>query len=86
MHHEIWRVIFSGMTEHSTDPWLSQQLREAAPFEAKSKYLGCDNDKQYAPLFERVTKASGIEVTNTPYAAPRANAICERFVGSLRRE
>ncbi len=37
-------------------------------------------------MFERVVQASGIEVIHTPYAAPRANAICERFVGSLRRE
>jgi putative transposase len=37
-------------------------------------------------MFERVAQASGIEVIHTPYATPRANAICERFVGSLRRE
>jgi transposase InsO family protein len=33
-----------------------------------------------------VTQASGIEVIHAPYAAPRANATCERFIGSLRRE
>jgi putative transposase len=37
-------------------------------------------------MFERVAKTSGIQVIHTPHAAPRANAICERFVGSLRRE
>jgi transposase InsO family protein len=36
-------------------------------------------------MFEHVAQVSGIEVIHTPYAAPRANAICERFVGSLRR-
>jgi putative transposase len=35
---------------------------------------------------ERVAKTSDIEVIHTPYEAPRAHAICERFVGSLRRE
>jgi hypothetical protein len=35
---------------------------------------------------QRVAQASGVEVIHTPYEAPRSNAICERFVGSLRRE
>jgi putative transposase len=34
----------------------------------------------------RVAKASGIEVLRTPYQAPRANAYCERLLGSIRRE
>ncbi|OLB56187.1 MAG: hypothetical protein AUI01_06845 [Ktedonobacter sp. 13_2_20CM_2_56_8] len=27
-----------------------------------------------------------MEILKTPYYAPRANAICERFLGSVRRE
>jgi putative transposase len=86
VHHESRRVVHVGVTEHPTDAWISQQLRDATPFDAKPKYLICDNDKKYRPTFERVAKASGIEVIHTPFEAPRANAICERFVGSLRRE
>jgi putative transposase len=29
---------------------------------------------------------SGIKMLTTPYHAPRANAICERFLSSVRRE
>jgi len=86
VHHDSRRVVHVGVTEHPTDAWVAQQLRDATPFEEKPKYLICDNDQKYGPSFEQVAKASGIEVIHTPYAAPRANAICERFVRSLRRE
>src|SRR5258708_4948405 len=36
--------------------------------------------------FARVAATSSIEILKTPYHAPRANAICERFLGSVRRE
>ena len=39
-----------------------------------------------AALFARVASGTGIEVLRTPYGAPKANAICERFLGSVRRE
>ena len=86
VHHASRQVLHFGETEHPTDAWIAQQLREATPFEEKPKYLICDNDRKYGLMFERVAQASGIDVIHTPYAAPRANAICERFVGSLRRE
>jgi transposase InsO family protein len=45
-----------------------------------------DRDSKVGDDFTRVAKASSIEVLKTPYRAPKANAICERFLGSLRRE
>lgn len=36
--------------------------------------------------FNRVAELSGTEILRTPYKTPRANAFCERFLGSLRRE
>jgi putative transposase len=50
------------------------------------KHLICDNDTKYGLEFDRVSKTGGIDVIHTPYQALRANAICERFIGSLRRE
>ena len=38
------------------------------------------------PVRARVAATSGIKMLTTPYHAPRANAICERFLGSVRRE
>jgi hypothetical protein len=50
------------------------------------KYLICDNDSKFGPCFARVATTSAIEVLKTPYRAPRANAICERFMRSVRQE
>ena len=72
------------MTRHPTDQWTAQQLREATPFGEGPRFLIRDNDKKYGESFEHV--ASEIEVLKIPYRAPRANAYCERFIGSLRRE
>jgi hypothetical protein len=37
-------------------------------------------------VVELVAEGVGTHVLHTPVAAPRANAVCERFIGSLRRE
>ena len=76
----------SGVTRNPTDAWLAQQLREATPFGDGPRYLIRDNDRKYGRLFARVAAGTGIEVLRTPYGAPKANAICERFLGSVRRE
>jgi putative transposase len=79
-------VIHVNVTRHPTDAWVAQQLREATPFDQRPTYLIRDNDAKFGLMFARVTAGSGIEVLRTPYRAPLANAICERFLGSLRRE
>src|SRR6266581_43543 len=61
-------------------------LREATAFGVGPKYLIRDNDSKYSVTFARVAKSSNIKILTTPYHAPRANAICERFLGSVRRE
>ena len=37
-------------------------------------------------LIGRLAAGSGIEVIRTPTRARRANAVCERFLGNVRRE
>ncbi len=80
------RIVHVGVTRSPTDEWVAQQVREATPFGTKLKYLIRDNDAKYASHFEAVVTGSGIEVLQTPIKAPRANAICERLLGSVRRE
>ncbi len=80
------RIVHVGVTRSPTDAWVAQQLREATPFGGAPTYLIRDNDAKYGPHFEAVARGSGIEVLRSPIQPPRANAICERLVGSVRRE
>ena len=80
------RVVHVGVTRHPTDEWAAQQLREATPFGACPRFLIRDNDRKYGARFNHIAAASGIRVLRTPVRAPRANATCERFLGSVRRE
>ncbi len=80
------RVIHVGVTRSPSDPWVAQQLREATPYGQAPKYLIRENDSKFGSSFARVARTSGIKILKTPYHAPRANAICERFLRSVRQE
>jgi transposase InsO family protein len=80
------RVIHVGVTRFPSDAWTAQQLRETTPYGQAPKYLIRDNDSKFGPCFTRVATTSGIKILKTPYHAPRANAICERFLRSVRQE
>jgi putative transposase len=80
------KVIHVGVTRSPTDLWVAQQLREATPYGQAPTYLIRDNDSKFGSCFARVAATSGIKILKTPYHAPRANAICERFMRSVRQE
>ncbi len=79
-------VVHVGVTRHPSDAWLAQQLREATPFGERPQYLIRDNDSKFGADFVHVARVSGIEEVRIAYRAPRMNAICERFLGSVWRE
>ncbi len=80
------RIVHTGITRFPTDEWTAQQLREATPWGKGPKYLIRDRDSKYAAHFSKVALGSGIREMKTPYRTPQANGVCERFMGSLRRE
>jgi putative transposase len=86
IEHGSRRVVHNGVTRHPTDEWVAQQIRNATPFGECPRFLICDNDDKFGPRFEQAFKGAGIDLIHTPPYAPKANAICERFIGSVRRE
>ncbi len=53
---------------------------------ASVKFLIRDRAGQFTGSFDAVFQADGIRILASPPQAPRANAICERMIGTLRRE
>jgi transposase InsO family protein len=45
-----------------------------------------DRDSKFTAAFDAVFAGADIRIIRTPVRAPRANAIAERFIGTLRRE
>lgn len=85
MKHESREVGHTAVTDHPTDEWAAQQLREATPWCKIPRYLILDNDSKFGDTFSAVALGSGIRELRTPFPAPRANAIQERFTGTLKR-
>ena len=79
-------MVHVGVTRHPTAAWVAQQLREATPFGQHPTYLIRDNDTKFGSASARVAEDSGIKILRTAYRAPKMNALCERFLGSVRRE
>jgi hypothetical protein len=63
-----------------------RQLIQATPWGNKPRHLLHDHDAVYGRDFRQQARRIGIDAIATPVASPRANAIIERFMGTLRRE
>jgi putative transposase len=50
------------------------------------RFLLRDRDSKFTRAFDDLWRAVGAEVIRTPVQAPNANAVAERWVGTLRRE
>lgn len=84
--HERRRVVHFNVTAHPTAEWVWRQLIAATPWSKQPRYLVRDRDRCYGGNFIARAAELGIETVLTPVRAPKANAIAERLVGTLRRE
>ncbi len=84
--HDRRRLIHLSVTAHPIAAWVWRQMIEATPWGQHPNYLIHDRDRVYGADFATRLAGLGIESIRTPVQAPRANAVGERVVRTLRRE
>jgi len=90
IEHSTRRMHLGGVTANPTGDWTVQQARNLAltldeRFES-IRFLIRDRGSNFATSFDAVFQATGTRILRTAVQAPQMNAICERLVGTLRRE
>jgi transposase InsO family protein len=90
IEHGTRQVHLAGVTASPDGAWATQAARnvmmDLGHRAASVKFLIRDRAGQFTSSFDAVFTPEGIRTLASPPQAPRANAICERFIGTLRRE
>jgi hypothetical protein len=89
IEHGTRRVHLAGVTTSPDGGWTTQArnfLMDLGQHAASVKFLIRDRAGQFTSSFDAVFTAEGVRIPASPPQAPRANAICERIIGTLRRE
>jgi putative transposase len=90
IEHGTRRVHLAGIAANPDGAWMTQAARnflmDLDQLTASMKFLIRDRAGQFTGSFDAVFTAAGVRILASPPQAPRANAICERIIGTLRRE
>jgi putative transposase len=90
IEHATRMVHVAGTTANPTGAWVAQQARnlvmDLGERAGHLKFLIRDRDAKFTGVFDEVLTSLGVRVIRSPVRAPRANAIAERWVGTVRRE
>jgi putative transposase len=90
IEHGTRRVHLAGITANPDGAWTTQAARnvlmDLGQRATSFKFLIRDRAGQFTSSFDAVFTAAGIRILASPPQAPRANAICETIIGTLRRE
>jgi putative transposase len=84
------RVHLAGCSAHPNSEWVTQQARQLTwtwpEGEKPIRFLIRDRDQKFTGGFDAVFRSDDIEVIRTPFRAPQANGVAERFVRTIRSE
>lgn len=80
------RILHFNVTEGPTSAWTLQQFREAIPSDHGYQFLIHDRDSIFSAGLDKAVSNFGLKVLRTPVQSPKANACCERLMGTVRRE
>jgi len=86
IEHARRRLLHVNVTAHPTAQWTIQQVREAIPADHTYGILIHDRDAIFSKEVDQAVRHMGLHVLKTPVRTPVANAICERVIGTMRRE
>ena len=87
IHHGTRELVHARVTAHPTSEWLAQQMIEACGISrAPPRYLIHDRDGCFGASFIRRVGSLHSSQIRTPVKAPKANAIAERWVRTIRME
>ncbi len=86
IEHQIRRIVHCNVTAHPAAAWTLQQLREAISSDHRYRFLIHDGDAIFSPQLDQSITHMGLRVLKTPPRTPTANSLCERVIGTLRRE
>jgi hypothetical protein len=90
IEHGARRLHLAGVNAHPTGQSAAQQARNLAMDLGDRlgtlRFLVHDRDPLFTAAFGEVFRSEGLRVITTLPRTPRMNAICERVIGTLRRE
>ncbi len=84
--HERRKILHFAVSSRPHSQWAIQQIRETFAFDETTKYVIRDNDKIFSEDFKQQIRHFGLKDTPTAPRSPWQNPICERVIGTLRRE
>ncbi len=84
--HDRRRILHCNVTRNPTGLWITQQLREAFPYDSQHNYLIMDRDAKFGEIVNEAVEALELKVVRTFFRSPWQNGVAERWVGSCRRD